>query len=726
MLGGAIPFCVAVSAIADDTQVQSGDPAKEKKLEKVVVTAPAIAPKKTLNTVEMGEAAIAAKRSYTSDTAALFDDVPGLSRYGGGGVSSLPVIHGLNDDRVKVQVNGMTVASACANHMNPPLSYVDLRNIGKTQVLSGITPVSLGGDSIGGTIIVDSPEPVFAKQGEGVHTGGSVSSFYRSNGNGFGGSLNAEAATENLSIAYNGSHTQSGNYKAGDGMEVKSTRYENQNHAVTLAARSDDHLLVLNGGQQHMPYQGFPNARMDMTNNDSTFGNVGYKGRYDWGNLEAKFHYEHTQHTMNFLDDKRYTPGSNIPNEMPMYTDGKNLGYLVKAEIPLNERDILRVGNEYQRNELNDWWPPVAGNMMMGPGTFRNINKGERDRIGTFAEWDARWSDEWSSLLGLRHDHVSMDTGPVVPYDTRAGRHIPGNISANAFNAKDHSRDDDNFDVTALLRYTPDATSQFEAGYARKSRSPNLYERYAWSKGQMAMYMNGWFGDGNGYVGNVNLKPENAHTLSVTAGWHDEAKQEWEFKVTPYYTYVENYIDVDRCPVTAGTDCGAANLTKTNDFVFLQFANHAAQLYGVDVSGKLPIAKTDFGRFTAKGILGYVRGENLDTGDNLYHMMPVNAKATLDHQWGDWSNAVEFQLVAPKSVVTKVRNETQTAGYGLLNVRTGYEWKQVRVDAGVENVLDKNYDLPLGGAYLGARPYAYGANVPGMGRSAYVGVTVKF
>jgi iron complex outermembrane receptor protein len=36
----------------------------------------------------------------------------------------------------------------------------------------------------------------------------------------------------------------------------------------------------------------------------------------------------------------------------------------------------------------------------------------------------------------------------------------------------------------------------------------------------MASQMIGWFGDGNGYVGDIDLKPEVAHTVSATADWH--------------------------------------------------------------------------------------------------------------------------------------------------------------------------------------------------------------
>jgi len=303
----------------------------------------------------------------------------------------------------------------------------------------------------------------------------------------------------------------------------------------------------------------------------------------------------------------------------------------------------------------------------------------------------------------------------------------PDVAAATAFNARNHERTDNNFDLTALGRYTPDQNTTIEAGYARKTRSPNLYERYTWGTGGMAMRMNGWFGDANGYVGDIDLKPEVAHTLSTTAGWHDASKKEWSINITPYYTYVDDYIDVDRCASSLGGSCTPANKTKTNDYVFLQFANHDAKIYGIDISGKAPLAKGSFGKLAGRGVLGYVRGKNQDTGDNLYHMMPINAKFALDHQLSQWSNSLEFQLVSAKDDVQATRNETKTAGYSLLNLRTSYDWQYVRLDAGIENLLDKNYDLPLGGAYVGDRSnQSWGRNVSGMGRSAYLGVTVKF
>lgn len=138
------------------------------KLGEVIVTAPKITESQPLNTTELGGAELRSRRPSTSDTASLLKNLPGLSLYGAGGVSSLPAIHGLADDRLRIKVDGMDLISACGNHMNPPLSYLDPTNVSHIQVFAGITPVSLGGDSIGGTIVAASPAPEFAADGEGT------------------------------------------------------------------------------------------------------------------------------------------------------------------------------------------------------------------------------------------------------------------------------------------------------------------------------------------------------------------------------------------------------------------------------------------------------------------------------------------------------------------------------------------------------------------------------
>ena len=679
----------------------------------------------------MDTESIVPARARTSDTASLLSGAPGLDLYGSGGVSSLPAIHGMADERVNVLVNGMSLASACANHMNPPTSYIAPADVGSASLMAGITPVSRGGDSIGGSIVIDSPAPEFAASGKAVLTHGGVSAFHRTNGIVNGGSAWVSVATQNFSAAYVGSYVNANDYKDGAGEMVKSTFYESENHAVQLAARRGNNLFTADLGYQHIPQQGFVNARMDMTDNQAQSANLHYVGAFARVRLLARVYYQDTRHVMNILRDK--VPGMN----MPMDAKGGNLGYTVEADIPVSARDTLRVGNELRRFTLNDWWTPVmnmAGSM--GPGTLLNVNNGRRDRFGTFAEWETRRGKGWTELLGVRGDVVRMNTDNVVGYNTSTTTTGSAAYSADAaaFNSLDHYRQDVNFDLTAMARYEPDSTSTFEFGYARKTRSPSLYERYLWVKrSAMSVDMNGWFGDGNGYTGNLNLRPEVANTVSATAGWHDKANERWELKITPYYTYVQNYIDVDRCPVIAdgSNGCTAARFNATSGFVTLQFANHAARLYGVDSSFRMPLGESaSLGDFAVAGVMGFVRGENLDTGGNLYHLMPLHGNVSLEHRLGKWSSALEFQAVDAKTDVEAVRNELPTAGYALLHLRSGYQWKlderaSMRLDAGIDNLTGRKYALPLGGRYW-VGDMTGNTPVPGMGRSIHSGLTIQF
>jgi len=415
-----------------------------------------------------------------------------------------------------------------------------------------------------------------------------------------------------------------------------------------------------------------------------------------------------------------------------MYSEGKTAGATIKADIKLAEKDLLRVGAELQQYRLDDWWTPSGA--MMFPNTFTNINNGERDRTALFVEWEQHLNQQWATLAGVRYEHVKTDADNVTGY---ASTNMMGSNQLRdsaAFNAKNHSKTDNNWDLTALTRYTKDANMDVEFGIARKVRSPNLYERYTWSTWQMAALMNNTVGDGNGYFGNVDLKPEKAHTVSTTFDWH-AADREWEFKATPFYTHVTDYIDAVQWNST--TNAARTALLK-DQFTVLRYTNQSARLYGLDLSGRMPLAQTRVGQFELKGLLNYTNGENRDTGDDLYNIMPLNTKLTLTHNDAHWENALELHMVKSKDNVSDMRNEIKTPGYSLVNLRSSYSWKQARLDFGIDNLFDKAYYLPLGGAYVGQGTTMttalvptgsvplWGTAVPGMGRSVNVGLTLKY
>jgi iron complex outermembrane receptor protein len=299
---------------------------------------------------------------------------------------------------------------------------------------------------------------------------------------------------------------------------------------------------------------------------------------------------------------------------------------------------------------------------------------------------------------------------------------------AALFNSSERQKTDNNVDLTALAKYTANTNYDIEFGFARKVRSPNLYERYTWSTAGMMAIMNNTVGDGNGYVGDVNLKPEKANTLSATFDWHAEDNT-WGFKATPFYTRVDDYIDAVQWNTTTNT---AATTVTANKYNVLKYTNQTARLYGVDLSGHLPLGSTALGLFGLKGLLNYTNGTNLDTGNALYNTMPLNAKLALTQKLGGWDNSAELVMVQAKDSVSSVRNEIKTPGYSLVNLRASHSWKTVRLDFGVENLFNKLYYLPTGGAYTGQgttmsiNGIPYGIAVPGPGRSLYAGMNYKF
>ncbi len=707
-------------------------------------------------------------RPSTSDTASLLRDVPGVSLYGAGGVSSLPAIHGLADERLRIQVDGMDLYAACPNHMNTPLSYIDPSQVESIKVWAGIAPVSAGGDAIGGAIVVESAPPGFAVAGQGLLTKGELGAFYRSNGQASGTNLAGSVASENFHLSYSGALAESDNYRAGSNFksyaftgragrnldldEVGSSAYKTRNHVLSAALRGGAHLLEAKFSNQDMPYQLWPNQRMDMLSNDSNKLNLRYLGSFDWGKFEARAFHETVDHFMDFGADKRYwygaaTGGSGTVASsacspisatcaagMPMYTTSKTSGVTLRADVALTPQDSLRAGLEQHRYRLDDWWPPSGSGMW--PGTFWNIRAGERDRTAVYGEWEGRPHAQWLTLAGVRFEQVRTDAGAAQGYNPASNGMAPmfnyQKRDADAFNARPHGRRFDQWDMTLLAKYTINANQDLEFGFAHKERAPSLYELYPWSTWQMAALMNNFVGDGNGYVGNPDLRPEKANTLSASFDWHG-ASRAWEFKATPYVTRVADYIDAVPWNSTTNTPSAAP---VVNGFAVLRYANQSARLYGIDLSGKMPLANTAIGEFGLKGLLNVTHGKNRTTGDGLYNIMPLNAKLTLTHKLGGWDNALEVVAVQSKDTVSRSRNEIRTPGYQLVNLRGSYSWGRVRVDLGVENLFDKFYTLPLGGAYVGqgttmsnpALPNypQWGTGVPGAGRSFYAGLNIKF
>jgi iron complex outermembrane receptor protein len=355
---------------------------------------PAAGPASTTSTggpaVTVDGEAIARRRTVGEDAVSLLLGEPGVAVQAGGGTTALPVVRGMADDRMLVTVDGAETTAFCPNHMNPPGSYVLAGAVTSIALSPTLSPVSAGGDNIGGVIAITTRGPVFAATGEGLRREGEASFTYRSVVDGGSASARASVAGERLSLGVESAWARGETFRSGYGRDVLSTEYETYDAAVTLAARTDQGVISLRAGRQFTPYQAFPNQRMDMTENASRFADLRYDGAYAWGEVMARASWRDVEHEMNFLPDKG--------GDMPMLTHGVDLGLALAVTLATGEDASLALGLDVRRTDLDDWWPPVAGSMMMGPNRYLNINGGSRDRTGLWAEWTGPLGEAWSGV----------------------------------------------------------------------------------------------------------------------------------------------------------------------------------------------------------------------------------------------------------------------------------------------------------------------------------------
>jgi iron complex outermembrane receptor protein len=451
---------------------------------------------------------------------------------------------------------------------------------------------------------------------------------------------------------------------------------------------------------QDRPYEGFPNATMDLTGNLAEFVNGRYRRDFEGGNLTATVYWDHIRHEMNG-DGPDRTTGM---GDMPSRQRAQDYGYRLQAEFTLADAATLRLGSELQGQTLDDVWAGAPAGMM---DDFIDIDNASRVRLGHYAEWQKQWQGGWTTELGIRDDLVWMNAGPVQGYDGLDDQ-------AARFNAAPRARFDDNIDATALAAFAPDDGQSYSLGLARKNRSPNFYERYGWNTNTIGMV--GWFGDGNGYTGSPSLRPETAYTASLSAEWR--GADDWEVKATPYYSDVRNYIGVE---TLCGPACSGMPASQ------LMFANHHARLYGADLSGSVRLSETI--RLLLEG--GLSHGQDLTAHTGLYHVMPVHGGLTLQHRTGNWTNALQLSAADAKNSVDTQRNEPATPGYGVLSASSAYRLEHWRFELAVRNLLDHRYADPLGGAWIsafnpmGAMEQTY-RPLPAQGRSIDSAVTLLF
>jgi iron complex outermembrane receptor protein len=283
----------------------------------------------------------------------------------------------------------------------------------------------------------------------------------------------------------------------------------------------------------------------------------------------------------------------------------------------------------------------------------------------------------------------------------------------NAFNTSDRQPDFNYVDWMLRLDGVLTDRIQWQASAAQKHRAPSYTELFVW----FPLGISGGMADGRNYIGNLNLREEQANKLDIGITYRGEGIQ-----ISPrlFYDDIKDYI------VGSPSQNMTANMVATmmTGQPPLQWQNTDVRLFGMDllVSAKL----SEEWQLNASG--QYVRADRQDINEPLFRIAPASLLTQLQWQRNALSASVESLLVARQDEVSALVNESASAGYGVVNLLGRYQVSpQLSLALRINNLLDKFYQPHLNGVNrVASDALPRGEALPEPGRNWVLSLSAQF
>ena len=678
--------------------------------------------------------------THFSDSADFIGAAPGGAVNRNGALTGIPQYRGLHTYRVRTQVDGRQPHTAGPVWMDSPLHYMPSSLIEHLEVYRGIAPVRAG-PAIGGYVNAVSVTSRFGRD-----------SAYRlrrrvtADGHSFddGGNASAFLAWSNDRARYHvfGVRDEGDDMDSGE-REIAGTEYARDFFGFGLGRRTGGGEWSLDYARNNTGDTGTPALPMDIGYYHTDLVNARYRGRFGPWQAQAQLHYQDTDHWMSNYHLRPAPDFSAAP--LPPFMDadrraaavtGKSVGAKWQMRRGAMASGMWTVGADLRRSEN----AATITDPDFDPFFVQNFADAETDEYGVFAEWAGRLAPHWRGEFGARIQHTRADAGAVAHFrppacaDGDPATACPppamslGALSAR-FNAADRSRSDTELDAVAVLTRRLGDALELEFGLARKTRAPAYMERYLW----VPLETNAGLGDGNNYVGDPDLKPEESWQLELGAAW-----QAADLAVSPrlFYRRVDDYIA--GVPET-DADVRRVSGVLNGDATPVRFRNVDAEFYGADVAFQFHLG----GDWSLGGHASYVRGKLREAfrsqdgsvlidGDSPDRMPPLRGLLSAQRAGDAWTLTVETEWAARQSKLSRLLTDDpgsmrnryrEIPGYALWHVKVQYELpaQGLALVAGVENLTDREYTDPMSGynRVLGSA-VPIGERLPGGGRNVFL------
>ena len=618
-----------------------------------------------------------------SDGGDYLKTIPGFALIRNGGTNGDPVLRGMFGSRLNILTNGGMMLGACPGRMDAPTSYISPETYDQLTVIKGPQTVLWGPGASAGTILFDREPEHFGELGTRVN----ASVLAGSNGR-FDKTIDAAAGGPLGYVRVIGNTAHSDDYKDGNGDTVPS-RYDKWNGDIALGWTPDaDTLLELTAGKgdgearsagRGMDGSQYKRESLGLRFEKSNIGEVLDK-------VEAQVYYNYADHVMDNYTLRTPSGTGMMAGPMASNVDRRTLGARIKATWRWADYQLIS-GIDAQTNEQRK-------RMGMGIDTYKDQNwskDADFHNYGAFGEltWYAAERDR--VITGARLDRASAK-------DFRA------RIGSGMMSKPNPTLDKTRADTlpSGFVRYEhdlADSPTTVYAGLGHAQRFPDYWELFSPSSGP---------------AGSVNafdaIKPEKTTQLDMGLQYKTERLEAW-------------------ASVYAG---------EIRDYILFDYAKGSSQAQNVNarvMGGELGAAYQLTARWKADATLAYAWGKNTTDGKALPQMPPLDTRLGLTYSEDDWSAGALWRVVARQDRIDRNagnvvgKDYDKSAGFGVFSLNGAYRIsKNLKVSAGVDNLLDKNYSEHLNMA--GNAGYGYPASDPTPinepGRTLWTKIDVSF
>lgn len=596
------------------------------------------------------EFVMANKNASTEEILARLPEINMIRR---GSYGMEPQIRSYHSGQTNLLIDGMRVHGACTDKMDPASIYIEPQNLQGIQVNS--INGSHAGSSIGGTINLSLASAMPSCES---YFKGQVSSGYQSASQAFYESAVLQYARHGWAVRANATYRKASDYRSGDGRVIPYSSNEKLNYGLSIThGLRHSGFVKLDVLMDDAWYIGYPALPMDVGRAKARILALSLFDRdfhSNWKQTELKLYANRVSHAM---DDTRRV---NVPMHMDMPGLSETIGAYASATQLLNRKSEIRwridAASTYLKASMT-MYPPTGSPMYM-----LTWPENRMIQAGIGAIYRLQLDSANSISISTRFDQYRYSLESSGAKDQLSVLNMPtSNIHALLKNMQVEwtTKIKRRFRITASL------------GYAE--RMPTASELYGF-------YLFNAF-DNFDYLGNTSLEREQALKADLQFAYSRKKIQfSWNLYVSRIRHLIAGTVAANYSVMTPG----ASGVKQYGNLPHATMAGTEAALMWKPSKG-----------WQWLSTLKYHYGTDQD-GNPLPLIAPLRLVSSLRKEISRLSVQAEMETASRQQRVSKMAGEHETPSFLLIHARASYVFKvnrleQIRVDLGVENILDKSY-----------------------------------